>query len=119
MPLKAAGVSSGGVSGCHPSVLVAVEPVVLEGVLAFLIGRGQHREVVQFHSTPHAVTRRFAAAVVSCALPSHVQADVVICLPPDGAGRTSVTKNGDTEWTVIRSHGDVIRLLDEHSPRQG
>ncbi len=106
-------------SGGHRSVLVAVEPVVLEGVLAFLIGRAQHREVVQFHSTPHAVPRRYAAAVVSCAPPPHVQADVVICLPPDGAGRTSVTKNGATEWTVIGSHGDVIRLLDEHSPAAG
>ncbi len=106
------------VSRCDRSVLVAVEPLVLEGLLAFLIERAQQRAVVQFHSTPQALLGRYDVAVVSC-LPAPVQADVVICLPPDGAGRTSVTKNGDTEWTVIGSHVDVIRLLDEHTRPAG
>jgi hypothetical protein len=110
-------VCSSSVQGIDRSVLIAVEPLVLEGVLAFLIERAQQGEVVQFHSTPHPLGRRYDAAVVSCPAPAFVQAEVVICFPADGAGRTSVTKNGDTTWTVIQSHGEIIRLLEEHCPK--
>ncbi len=105
--------SSGWVSGSDRSVLVAVEPVVLEGVLAFLIARRQQGQVVEFHSTPDALARSYDAALVSCPAPPDVRADVVICLPAGGAGRTSVTKNGNTEWTVVNSHHDVVQLLNE------
>lgn len=96
------------------SVLVALDPVVLEGALAVLIGSSDDGEVVQFHASSDPLSRQYDAAVVSSPPPEGIHARVVICLPPEGAGETSVTESGATRWTLVRSHRDVIRLLEGH-----
>ena len=102
-------------------ILVAMEPAVLEGALAFLLETRTGHHVVQFHEAlPADGVRRFDAAVVSPALAGHADADVVIVLPnlaSPRAGGTGRVRNGNGERLVqLRSHQQVIDLLDEQFP---
>ncbi len=97
------------------SILVAVEPVMLEGALALLIERAHKAEVVEFHATGDALSRRYDAAVVSCAAAQEVQADVVITLVAPGVGAANITRDG-TKWVLVESHHEIIQLLVDPSP---
>lgn len=96
------------------SILVAVEPVVLEGAIALLIDRRTDVDVVQFHASPRLERRHYDAAVVSSPPPEGMSADVVITLPAAGSGITSLATQGAVRWIVVKTHQDVIRLLEEH-----
>ncbi len=115
MALEAGRASTGAVQTRRGSILVAVEPVVLEGALAFLIERAHQAEVVQFHASAEALTRRYDAAVVSDPAPGGVHADVVITLPAVGAAVARVSENGETHWAPAESHHQIIHLLAEHA----
>ena len=93
------------------SILVAVEPVVLEGALALLIERLQLAEVVQFHSASDALDRRYYVAVVCPPTAHDVQADVLITLSVSGARMASVTQGGTTTWAVVESHHHILELV--------
>lgn len=111
----------GGPTGAVPEdwlVLVAVEPVVLEGALAALIERAEHAEVVQFHRSADALSQRYDAAVVSSPAPQDVHAGVLVCLPADGIGDARVTQDGKTVWASVASHHEIIRLLSRHGRRE-
>lgn len=106
-------------------VLVAVEPVVLEGAFAAILEAIGLDEVVQFHiATAADRGARYDAAITSEGLARSVCADVVITLPriegsggPPGPAHGHVTKGKVSEAVDIRGEREVIGLLDEHVPR--
>ena len=98
---------------------MAVEPAVLEGALAVLLGSGAGNEVVEFHAGADLDPgSRYDAAIVTIAAMDGVHADVVITLPDTGSGDgighvTTPTVDRDV---ALRSHQQVIDLLDEQFP---
>lgn len=101
------------------SILLAVEPGVLEGALAKMISAGSADEVVQLSRTgAKHFESGFDAAVVSDQLPDGVRADVVITLPDTrgSAGTGTVRKGGVVEEVSITGAERVIELLEQYVP---
>lgn len=102
-------------------ILVAVEPIVLEGALASILERVDLDDVVQFHRSPDRDVDGYDAAIVTIELPDDLRPDVVITLPDtvgdQRAGRLTVG-NVSTE-VDIPTHNEVIDLLDEQLPAAG
>lgn len=106
-------------------VLVAVEPVVLEGAFAVILEMIDVDEVVQFHDATESQRREsYDAAIVTTGFPGEVSAEVVITLPDtqadtDGSGDAGlghVTTRLTSDDVDIRDQSVVIDLLDEHLP---
>lgn len=94
---------------------------MLEGALAVLLTSRVRHRVVQFHAASEAErSGRYDAAVVSGALARGVRADLVIVLPDAGSGGGTglghVTAGGAHREVDLRSHQQVIDLLDEQFP---
>ena len=99
-------------------VLLAVEPAVLEGALAWMITDAGAGEVVRGARSPlQTAAEDFDAAVVSDALPAGVRAGVVVTLPDTrgGAGTGTVTMGGVTDEVDIGGAEQVIELLDRYA----
>lgn len=97
-------------------ILVALEPAVLEGAFALLLEDGTRNDVVQMrHATEDDLADAYDAAIVTVELLEHVRADVVVSLPrgDSEAGIGSVTTGDGDRPVVVRSHRQVIDLLDE------
>ena len=106
-------------------VLVAVQPVVLEGALASILELIGLDQVVQFHpAVPLDRSAQYDAAIVSAGFPSEVRAWVTITLPDTegsagGSGGTQpghVSAPGTSQPVDIRDQRQIIDLLDEHAP---
>ena len=106
-------------------VLVAVQPVVLEGALASILELIGLDLVVQFHTAQQADRDGFYdAAIVSAGFPDEVQAWVTITLPdtqaPAGAAGTPhpghISTRAASHEVDIRDQREIISLLDEHVP---
>ena len=98
---------------------MALEPAVLEGALALLLGSGADNDVVQFHdATELDLARRYDAAIVTIELLDDVRADVVITLPDTvaGSGMGHVTTATVDRDVALHSTQQVIDLLDEQFP---
>lgn len=93
------------------TVLLAVDPVVLEGALAALITRAQFAEVVQAHSYDTPFTRRYDAAVVSGPRPKGLRAGLTIELNESGMGRTRVRCGRSSRWENVSSHHDILEIV--------
>ncbi len=112
------------VTGTRARVLIAIEPVVLEGAFAAILHSIGVDEVVQFHAATVAERARpFCVAIVSADLAAEVVADVVITLPgiavpgaPTGPPLGHVTSDEGRVVVDIRDERQVIDLLDEHVP---
>ncbi|HVF32185.1 MAG TPA: hypothetical protein VM933_04010 [Acidimicrobiales bacterium] len=106
-------------------VLVAIEPVVLEGTFAVILGLIAVDEVVEYHAVSETQRQaHYDAAIVSSELAPKVQAEVVITLPtisdderePGRRRRGHVTTQAISDDVDIRDQEAVIDLLDEHLP---
>lgn len=110
--------------GRRRRVLVAVEPLVLEGAFAAILELIGMDDVVQFHVAGDRERRQlFDAAIVTGSFSDEARADVVITLPdvrrsggPTNGHRGHVTTAQLSDDVEIRDQGEVIRLLDEHVP---
>lgn len=95
---------------------MAVEPAVLEGAFAALLGNGDRADVVQFHgATAEELSTHYDAAVVTDGLAEGVRPDVLITLPDtERGGRVARVTIGDISRCVdVGKNGDVIDLLSE------
>lgn len=97
-------------------ILVAVEPVVLEGALAALLSGGDRADVIQFHSA-HAddLVAHYDAAIVTDGLGAAVRSDLLITLPDTtGAGGAArVTAGAVSRSVAVGTGAEVIDLLAE------
>lgn len=103
------------------SILVALEPVVLEGAFSALLGHGARSNVVQFHeASPEELSVHYDVAIVSAGLAQEVQPDVLITLPDTEAGGdvATVTVEGRLRRVETRSYQQVIDLLVEQFPKE-
>ncbi len=126
VPLRPPADDTEGVSAARElRVLVAVQPVVLEGALAAILELIGLDQVVQFHRTeeidPATV---YDAAIVSAGFPDVVRARATITLPDTeasggspGSRRPGHVSAGSTSRQVdIRDQRQIIDLLDQHVP---
>jgi hypothetical protein len=106
-------------------VLVAIEPVVLEGAYAAILELIGLDEVVQFHRVAASLhAARYDAAIVTEGLLPAVRADIVITLPetqngshrPEARLRGHVTIGKRSDEVDIRDQREVVQLWDEHLP---
>lgn len=106
-------------------VLVAVQPVVLEGALAAILERIGLDQVVEFHAADEAGRSVvYDAAIVSAGFPDEVRAGATITLPDTegsasagGApGQGQFSAGGTSRQVDIRDQRQIIDLLDEHVP---
>lgn len=99
--------------GTRRRILVAVEPVVLEGALAALLA-GEAAEVVQLHqATPGDRTSTYDAAIVTSGLLPGVRSEVLITLPDTraGAGLVLIEVGGTSRQVQVRTSEEVVGLL--------
>ncbi len=99
-------------------ILVAVNPVVLEGAMAKLL-ESPSVEVIQYHEADRLdLAEPCDAAIVTIELPDEMRPDVVITLPdtvgPSGHGRLTVGQ--ESREVDITSFQDLRTLLHEHLP---
>lgn len=95
---------------------MALEPRVLEGAFAALLGHGERSDVVQFHrADPAQLSGPYDAAIVTCGLAHEVEPEVLITLPDTeaGGGEASVTVGGVTRPVRLCTNQEVIDLLSE------
>ena len=99
-------------------ILVAVEPVVLEGALASLLERVDLDDVDSFHAQEHGSQGTYDAAIVTIQLPDGVSTDLVITLPDTVGHRTRghLTAGERSEEVELPTHREVIDLLDLELP---
>ena len=104
-------------------VLVAVQPVVLEGALASILELIGLDDVVQFHpAAPMDRSAESDAAIVSAGFPLEVRAWVTITLPDtegsDGGSQHPghISAGGTYHQVEIRDQREIIDLLDQHAP---
>lgn len=105
----------------HRRIFVALEPTVLEGAFAALLGDGERSEVVQFQKAGlEELSAHYDVAIVTSGFPHQVEPDVLITLPDtEGAGRgATVTVNGVTRPVKVFTNQEVIDLLSEQFPRE-
>jgi hypothetical protein len=102
-------------------ILVALEPTVLEGAFAVLLGDGERSDVVQFHrAAPEELAIHYDVAVVTSGLLGDVAPDVLITLPDtrEGGGEASITIDGVTRPVRARTNQDVIDLISDQFPHE-
>lgn len=100
-------------------ILVALEPAVLEGAMALLLGNEAGNEVVQFHDATGAeLAGRYDAAIVTASVLEHVDAAVVITLPESRTGGdvAHVAAGPVNHHVALQSFQQVVDLLDEQFP---
>ena len=100
---------------------MALQPTVLEGAFAALLGDGARADVVQFQkATPEETSAQYDVAIVTDGLPHEVNADVLITLPDTQVigGDASVTVHGTTRPVKIQTNQEVIDLLSDHFPQE-
>ena len=100
---------------------MAIEPVVLQGAFAALLGDGDRADVVQSQkATPGDLAAHYDVAIVTDGLPHDMDADVLIILPDTAVSRgdAHVTVNGTTRSVKIQTNQEVIDLLSEQFPRE-
>ena len=98
---------------------MAVEPTVLEGAFATILGHGARADVVQFHrASADERAGHFDAAIVTAGLAGNLDADVVVTLPDTqgGGGVARVTVGGVSHAVAVRTNDEVIDLLAEQFP---
>ena len=103
----------------RPRVLLAVEPLLLEGALFELLEKAGVDDVVTMGDDPAAdLSGHYDAAVVTLTLPDGLDADLVIELPDAGgnSGEGRVVRAGAAQPVAIGSATEIISLLDEHCP---
>lgn len=100
---------------------MALEPTVLEGAFAALLGDGERSEVVQFHKAGlEELSAHYDVAIVTSGFAHQVESEVLITLPDtEGAGGdATVTVNGATRPIKVSTNQDVIDLLSEQFARE-
>jgi hypothetical protein len=100
-------------------ILVALEPTVLEGAFAALLGDGERSEVVQFQKTgPEDLSAHYDVAIVTSGFAHQVEPEVLIILPDTerADGEATVTVNGVTRPVKVSTNQEVIDLLSEQFP---
>ena len=100
---------------------MALEPTVLEGAFAALLGDGERSEVVQFQKAgPEELSAHYDVAIVTSGFAHQVEPEVLITLPDtEGAGgEATVTVNGATRPIKVSTNQDVIDLLSEQFARE-
>ena len=100
---------------------MALEPVVLQGAFAALLGDGARADVVQSQkATPEDLSAHYDVAIITDGLPHKMDADVLITLPDTQVigGDASVTINGTTRSVKIQTNQEVINLLSDHFPQE-
>lgn len=105
----------------HRRILVALEPTVLEGAFATLLGDGERSDVVQFQEAGlQGLSAHYDVAIVTNGFAHQVEPEVLITLPDtEGAGgEATVTVNGVTRFVKVSTNQDVIDLLSEQFPRE-
>ena len=105
----------------HRRILVALEPTVLEGAFAALLGDGERSEVVQFQlAAPEDLLAHYDVAIVTSGFPYRVEPEVLITLPDTegGGGGATVTVNGVTRPIKVSTNQEVIDLLSEQFARE-
>ncbi len=123
-PSKPAPTTTGCVRCRRRRVLVAIEPIVLEGAFATILELIGLDEVVQFQSATNAERGgHYDAAIVSAGFQDEARAEVVIILPNvDVSGGARRQRRGHivtpevTEDVDIDGQREVIHLLDRHAP---
>ena len=98
---------------------MALEPKVLEGAFAALLGHGERSEVVQFQDvTAEELSAHYDVAIVTAGICDDVQPDVLITLPDTeaGGGVVVVTVNGVRRLVRVNSNQEVVNLLTEQFP---
>ena len=102
-------------------ILVALEPIVLEGAFAALLHDGDRSEVVQFNRGGiDELAGSFDAAIVTFGFEHEVESDVLITLPDteNGGRDASVTIDGVTRYVSVHTDTQVIDLLTEQFARE-
>lgn len=103
-------------------ILLAVEPVVLEGALAEVLSAAGCDQVVQLGLVGHAgALGQYDAAVVCTGLCDGIRSDVIITLPDGrgGAGTGSVRTRDGVHGVRIDGPEQVIDLLEHYAPNVG
>lgn len=102
-------------------ILVALEPAILEGAFAALLGDGERSDVVQFQKAgPEELSAHYDVAIVTAGMAHDVEPDVLITLPDtEGAGgEATVTVDGVTRPVKVSTNQEVIDLLSEQFRRE-
>ncbi len=102
-------------------ILVALEPAVLEGAFAALLGDGERSEVVQFQNAgSEELSAHYDVAIVTSGFAHGVEPEVLITLPDTegGGGEATVTVNGLTRPVKVSTNQEVIDLLSEQFARE-
>ena len=105
----------------HRRILVALEPTVLEGSFAALLGDGERSEVVQFQKAGlEELAVHYDVAIVTSGFGHPVDTEVLITLPDTalGGGEATVTVNGATRPVRVSTNQEVIDLLSEQFARE-
>ncbi len=100
---------------------MALEPAVLEGAFAALLGDGERSDVVQFQkASPEEVSAHYDIAIVTTGFAHRLKPEVLITLPnTEGAsGEATVTVNGATRLVKVSTNQEVINLLSEQFSRE-
>lgn len=100
-------------------ILVALEPTVLEGAFAALLGDGERSEVVQFQKAGlEELSAHYDVAIVTSGFAHQVEPEVLITLPDTerAGGGATVTVNGVTRRVKVSTNQEVIDLLSEQFP---
>ena len=97
-----------------PRLLVAVEPVLLEAVLARLLQSWRHVCVVEYHQGETPPTGTFDAVISTELVPSGITAATHICLPAEGRAGTAVVTRGDHQQpATVESYRDLFAILEQ------
>lgn len=102
---------------------MALEPIVLQGAFAALLGHGARADVVQFQNADlEDLSAHYDVAIITDGLPHEMDADVLITLPDTevigGDATVTVTVDGATRSVKIQTSQEVIDLLSEQFPRE-
>ena len=96
---------------------MALEPAVLEGAFAALLGDGERSDVVQFQkASPEELSAHYDIAIVTTGFAHRSKPEVLISLPnTEGAdGEATVTVNGATRRVKVSTNQEVLDLLSDH-----
>lgn len=106
-------------ASAHRRILVALQPTVLEGAFAALLGHGERSDVVQFHkASPEQLSGHYDVAVVTEGLAGDVETDILIVFADTETGGdvAIITVNGLPRIVRAASSQDVMDLFSEHFP---
>ena len=100
---------------------MALEPAVLEGAFAALLGDGERSDVVQFQkASPEELSAHYDIAIVTTGFGHRLEPEVLISLPnTEGAGgEATVTVNGVIRSVQVSTKEEVLDLLSEQFARE-